>query len=272
MLVELHCHSTRSDGADVAAEVGRRAAGRDLALFALTDHDTCAGHADAAAALPADRVIRGTEVSCTEDGKTVHILCYDATGGDGWAGIESMLAELAAARMLRVRQIGAGLRVRFGLKIDVTAIEAEAERRSVGRPDVAALLLAQGLVTSRDEAFDKFLYDGGPGDPPHRRVSIAELLERVRAAGARASLAHPQLYGDRGVTWLRRHKAAGLDGVEAFYGRHDPDQRARWCKLADDLGLVATGGSDWHGPGTAPDLGVHIPAPYDARLLAWLGR
>lgn len=271
MLVELHCHSTRSDGADAAADVGARAAARDVAVFCLTDHDTCAGHADAAAALPPDRVLRGTEVSCTEDGKTVHILCYD-TGTSGWDGVEALLAELATARRLRVKQIGAGLRVHFGLDVDVTAIEAEAERRSVGRPDVANLLLAQGLVQSRDDAFDRFLYDGGPGDPPHRRVSIAELLERVRAAGARAALAHPSLYGDRGVTWLRRHKDAGLTGVEAFYGRHDPDQRARWCKLADSLGLTACGGSDWHGPGTAPDLGVEIPEPYAAKLLTWLGR
>ncbi len=252
--------------------MGRRAAARDVAVFCLTDHDTCSGTADAAAALPPDRVLRGTEVSCTEDGKTVHILCYDAAGGAGWADLEALLAELAAARMLRVRQIGAALRMRFGLDIDVTAIEAEAERRSVGRPDVAALLLAQGKVSTRDEAFTKFLYDGGPGDPPHRRVSIAELLERVRAAGGRAALAHPNLYADRGVTWLRRHKDAGLTGVEAFYGKHDADLRTRWLKIAADLGLTACGGSDWHGVGTAADVGVEIPSPYSERLLEWLGR
>ena len=91
MLVELHCHSTRSDGTDPAAEVGRRAAARDVALFCLTDHDTCAGTADAAAALPPERVLRGVEVSCTEDGKTVHVLCYDASASAGWADLEALL-------------------------------------------------------------------------------------------------------------------------------------------------------------------------------------
>ena len=270
MLLELHCHSTCSDGAEPAVEVARRAAARDLRLFCLTDHDTCAGSADAAAAF-GPSAMRAVEVSCTEDGRTVHVLAYDTGAGD-WAPVLELLAAQATARVERVRVIGAQLGARFGFALDVAPIVAEAERRSVGRPDVAALLVAQGHATSRDDAFDRFLYDGGPGDPPHRRLSIAELLERVTAAGGRAALAHPHLYGDRGVTWLRRHRAAGLDGVEAFYGHHDPAQQARWLSVAGSLGLVPCGGSDWHGPGTAADVGVDLPSPHAARVLAWLGR
>lgn len=243
-------------------------------MFCLTDHDTCAGHADAVLGLGehAARALRGVEVSCTEDGRTVHVLCYDVAGDARWGDVDALLAELAEARKQRVRVIGANLRVRFGLPVDVEPIVAEAARRSVGRPDVAALLLAQGLVTSRDEAFSKYLYDDGPGDPPHRALSIAELMERVGAAGGRAALAHPHLYADRGVAWLRKHRDAGLSGVEAFYGSYDPGERARWLAVAADLSLTATGGSDWHGPGTARDLGAEIPTPYAERTLAWLGR
>jgi len=271
LLLELHCHSTCSDGAQAAAEVGRRAAERELALFVLTDHDTCAGYADAAAAV-GPRAMRGVEVSCTEDGRTVHVLCYDVVGDARWDAVDALLVELAEARKHRVAVIGAQLRVRFGLDVDVTPIVATAARRSVGRPDVAALLIAQGLASSKDDAFDRFLYDGGPGDPPHRRLSIGELMERVSAAGGRAALAHPHLYGERGVGWLRRHRAAGLGGVEAFYGTYDERERQRWLGVARDLGLVACGGSDWHGPGTARDVGMEIPDAYAAPILAWLGR
>jgi predicted metal-dependent phosphoesterase TrpH len=270
MLLELHCHSTCSDGAEPAVEVARRALARELVLFCLTDHDTCAG-SETVAAEVGPRAMRAVEVSCTEDGKTVHILCYDTGAGD-WAPVQELLTQQAIARVNRVRVIGSQLRLRFGLDVDVTPILAEAERRSVGRPDVAALLVAQGHAKHRDDAFDRFLYDGGPGDPPHRRLPIAELLERVTAAGGRAALAHPHLYGDRGITWLRRHRDAGLGGVEAFYGHYDPGQQARWLSVADKLQLVPCGGSDWHGPGTARDVGIDIPAPHAERILTWLGR
>jgi predicted metal-dependent phosphoesterase TrpH len=269
--IELHCHSTCSDGADLAAAVGERAAARELAVFCLTDHDTCAGCASAAAPVGAV-AIRGVEVSCTEDGRTVHVLCYDAANDERWTAVEARLAELATARMHRVRVIGANLRMHFGLDIDVEPIVAQAATRSVGRPDVANALIAQGLVGSRDEAFSKYLKDGGPGDPPHRRVGIAEILELVRAAGGRASLAHPHVYADRAVTWLRKFRDAGLDGVEVYYGAYDAGERNRWRDVATKLDLIQTGGSDWHGPGTAADLGVEVPDDVGARVLAWLGR
>ncbi len=275
MRIELHCHSTCSDGADAAGAVGDRAARRDLAVFCLTDHDTCGGCAAAAAPVGAV-ALRGVEVSCTEDGRTVHVLCYDAAGASGeparWAAVEARLAELATARMHRVRVIGANLRMRFGISIDVEPIVAAAATRSVGRPDIAAALVAAGVVGSKDEAFTKYLKDGGPGDPPHRRVGIAEILELVRGAGGRAALAHPHVYADRAVTWLKRHRDAGLDGLEVHYGAYDAGERARWRDVATKLDLVATGGSDWHGPGTAADLGVEVPDGDGARVLAWLGR
>lgn len=271
VLVELHCHSTCSDGSAAPAEVGRRAAERAPAVFALTDHDTCAGHSEVSAACAG--ALRAVELTCAEDGRSVHVLVYDAAGDARWAELEALLATQIAARRERLRAIAAKL-FHQGIVLDLEPLLAAAGRehgRAVGRPDIANALVAQGHAASRDEAFDRWLHDGGPADVPLARLSIADGLAAVRAVGARASLAHPHQHGERAGRMLRRHVAAGLDGVEAFYGRYDPGERARWLGLADDLKLCATGGSDWHGEdGVA--LGVEIPDERGRRLLAWLGR
>ena len=121
------------------------------------------------------------------------------------------------------------------------------------------------------EAFDRWLHDGGAADVPLARLSIADGLAAVRAVGARASLAHPHQHGDKGKKLLRRFHKEGLDGVEAYYGRYDAAERDRWLRLADELKLTATGGSDWHGEPSA-GLGVEIPDARGQALLAWLGR
>ena len=271
MLVELHCHSTCSDGSAAPAEVGRRAAARAPAVFALTDHDTCAGYAPAAAACPA--MVRAVELTCSEDGRSVHVLVYDAAGDARWAELETLLAAQVAARRERLRAIAAKL-FHHGVVLDVEPILAAAGRehgRAVGRPDVAAALVAQGHCASRDEAFDRWLHDGGAADVPLARLSIADGLAVVRAVGARASLAHPHQHGDRAGRMLRRHARDGLSGVEAYYGRYDAGERGRWLAIADELGLCATGGSDWHGE-EGVMLGVEIPDERGKSLLGWLGR
>lgn len=269
MLVELHCHSTWSDGTAPVAEVVARALRRAPALLALTDHDTCAGHAELAASIPG--AVRACELTCVEERRTVHVLVYDAAQDDRWHDLEVLLAEQVAARRERLHAIAAKL-FHQGVVLDVAPILARAAAgKVVGRPDVAAALVAQGVVASRDEAFSRWLHDGGLADVPLARLSIADGLAAVRAAGARASLAHPHQHGDRGPRYLRRYRAEGLDGIEAFYGRYDPGERGRWLRLADELGLVATGGSDWHGEPEG-DLAVSIPDERGARLAAWLGR
>ncbi len=271
LIVELHCHSTCSDGAATPAEVGRRAAARAPVLFALTDHDTCAGHAAVATAVPT--AVRAVELTCHEDGRSVHVLVYDAAGDQRWAEFEVLLATQAAARRERLRAISARL-FRLGIVLDVEPIlaaAAAAHGRVVGRPDIAAALVAQGVATSRDDAFTRWLHDGGPADVPLARLGIADGLAAVRAVGARASLAHPHQHGDRAGKMLRRFAKEGLDGVEAFYGRYDRGERGRWLKIADGLGLCATGGSDWHGEDGA-GLGVEIPDERGQALLGWLGR
>jgi len=274
MRVDLHCHSTCSDGTDAPAAVGARARERAVALFCLTDHDTCAGHADAAsahggaprAAAGGAIVIRGAEISCDDDERTVHVLAYD-TGG-AWAELETRLDAMRDARRSRLRVMAERL-ARRGMRVDVEPILAAAGTRSVGRPDLARALVEQGHVSSVKEAFSRWLYDGGPGDAPGHRLPIAEALALGRAVGARMALAHPHHLGDRAGRLARRFRKEGLDGIEAYYAAYDPTERGRWLKLAGDLDLVCTAGSDRHAAGDF-DLGVELPDDRAERLLAWL--
>lgn len=265
MRFELHCHSTCSDGTEPASAVAARAAERGVAVFALTDHDTCAG-----TGLPAGdaRSIRAVELSCDDGGRTIHVLAYDR-GGD-WAALEARLAGVREARKNRLRVMAAKLAQR-GVRIDVEPLVAEAERRSVGRPDLARAMVAMKAASSMKDAFARHLYDGGPVDTPNRALPLDEALAIGRAAGAAMALAHPHLYDERGVALLRKHRGDGLTGVEAFYAGYAPRERARWLAVADQLGLVCTGGSDWHGPEEATaQVGVELPADRADALLRWL--
>src|SRR5688572_6351932 len=194
---ELHCHSTCSDGTEDATKVAARAAERGVAVFALTDHDTCAATGLAVAGA---RSIRAVEMSCDDNGKTIHVLAYDR-GGD-WASLEARLESVRVARKNRMRVMAARLAQR-GIKVDVEPLIAEADRRSVGRPDLARLMVAAGAASSMKDAFARHLYDGGPVDVPHSALPLVEALAVGRAAGAAMSLAHPHLYEDRAAAMLK---------------------------------------------------------------------
>ena len=264
MRFELHCHSTRSDGTEAAERVAARAGERGVAVFALTDHDTCT-HVELASA----RVLRGVEISCDDpqSGRTIHVLAYDR-GGAGWADLEAKLGELAEARRNRLRVMAARLAQR-GVRIDVEALLKRPG--SVGRPDLARAMVEARAASSMKDAFARHLYDGGPVDVPHRMLALPDALALGRAAGAAMSLAHPHTYDHLSVALLRRHHRDGLAGVEAFYAGYDPGERARWTELADELGLTCTGGSDWHGPEEATSqVGVDVPDERAARLCEFL--
>jgi hypothetical protein len=271
MRFELHCHSTCSDGTEAPERVAARAAERGVEVFALTDHDTCAG--TEAAALPSGRTLRAAEISCDEPstGRTIHVLAYDR-GGAGWADLETKLVSLRLARRNRMRVMGARLAQR-GIRVDVEPLIAGAESsgRTLGRPDLARLMVAQGEVASVKEAFTRHLYDGGPVDVPHHALALPDALALGRAAGAAMSLAHPHLYDHLGIALLKQHRADGLVGVEAFYGVYDPRERARWVDLAAELDLVCTAGSDWHGPDDATaQVGIDVPDGHAGCLCDWL--
>jgi predicted metal-dependent phosphoesterase TrpH len=272
MRLEMHCHSTASDGADAPAAVGRQAAAGGLALFCLTDHDTCAGWAEAAEAFGSTgAALCGVEVSACEEGRTVHLLVYDA-GRDGtWAALGERLADQALARRTRMREMLARLAGR-GVAVALADVEAEAAGAVLGRPHLARALVRGGHVSSVAEAFDRWLADGGAADVPLARLAVADALELARAAGARVSLAHPHTHGPvRAADLVRRYRAAGLEGLEAWYAAYSPREREDWLAMARDLGAVVTAGSDYHGvPEVAAGVGVELPEPYAARLLAWL--
>lgn len=262
---ELHCHSTCSDGTEEATAVAARAAERGVGVFALTDHDTCA-----ATGLPVAnaRSIRAVEMSCDNRGRTVHVLAYDR-GGD-WASLVARLESVRVARKNRLRTMAARLAMR-GITLDIEPLLADADRRSVGRPDLARAMVAAGKASSMKDAFSRHLYDGGPVDVPHSALPIEEALAAGRAAGAAMALAHPHLYDDRSFALVRRFKSEGLTGIEAFYGAYDPRERQRWIDLADAEGLVCTAGSDWHGPEEAScAVGVDLDDARSDALLRWL--
>jgi len=265
MRFELHCHSTCSDGTESPEQVAARAAERGVAVFALTDHDTCAGSAVTVAGA---RVLRAVEISCDDGGRTVHVLAFDR--GGAWDALETRLGAVREARRNRVRVMAARL-ARRGIALDIEPLVADADRRSIGRPDLARAMVAAGAASSVKDAFARHLYDGGPVDVPHQGLSLAEAVGLGRDAGAAMSLAHPHLYDERSAHYLRRHKADGLTGIEAFYGAYDPRERARWIAVADQLGATCTGGSDWHGPEAAnASPGIDLPEDRSAALLAWL--
>ena len=274
MRFELHCHSNCSDGTEPPARVAARALERNVDVFALTDHDTCAGSAEARLPAGNGHTLRAVEISCDEPatGRTIHVLAYDR-GGMGWSELEAKLADLRTARRNRMRVMAARLLQR-GIKVDVEPMIADAERsgRTLGRPDLARLLVKAGAVTSMKEAFSRHLHDGGPVDVPHKALTLPDALALGRAAYAAMSLAHPHLYDDLGARLLKQHCAEGLEGVEAYYGVYNAAERGRWIQIADELDLVCTGGSDWHGPDDANvQPGVDIPEDRARALTDWLG-
>lgn len=264
MLIELHCHSTASDGEDSPSAVAQRAAARGVQLFALTDHDSCRGSDDAQ--VPGARMVRGVELSCDDEGRTIHILAYDR--GGPWQQMLARLEDVREARRRRFRVMVARLEQR-GVKVNGEAILEAAGERAVGRPDLARAMVASGTASSFRDAFRRHLFDNGPVDVAHRELPLPEALALGRACGAGMALAHPHLYGDHGELLLRRHRDDGLTAVEAFYGAYDHQERNHWVEVARHLGLVCTAGSDYHKPGD-PLPGVELPAKYVDPLLAWL--
>jgi len=265
--IELHCHSTCSDGTESPDAVAARAALRGVAVFALTDHDTCAGTGVAVAGA---RSLRAVELSCDHDGRTVHVLAYErgTSDGAGWQRLEHRLAAVRVARKHRLRVMAAKLEQR-GIRIDVEPLLAVAEQRAIGRPDLARAMVAAGAATSKQDAFARHLYDGGPVDVPHRNLPLDEAVALGRDVGAALALAHPHLYDDRAYAILERHR--DITGIEAYAGYYDGRERTRWLALADRLQLACTAGSDWHGPEQAQaQIGVDLPDERAAALLRWL--
>jgi 3',5'-nucleoside bisphosphate phosphatase len=275
MRIELHCHSTHSDGSHAAGEVARMAARAGVELFWLTDHDTWAGYEETRAVLEEQGVVvlRGMELSCREFGRTVHVLLYGIDDGPGLDTLQRRLDRVHEDRCSRITRICARLAA-LGVQIDADAVLAGAEGRVPGRPDVARALVAAGVCNSPRDAFNRFLRDGGPADVPIERLSVADGVALGREAGARMSLAHPHTLGHYHLVrqLFVRLKDEGLDGIEAYYGKYAAAETIGWLRLAHELDLVATGGSDFHGD-MSPDVTrpvIELPPARAQALREWL--
>jgi predicted metal-dependent phosphoesterase TrpH len=271
MRIDLHTHSSVSDGTDTPAELVVKAREAGLDVVALTDHDTFAGLDEAA--LAAERlgveVVRGMELSCTRQGNSVHLLAY---GADPAAlGLAEEMAKVRGGRMGRLAGV---LRRLAELGVPVTEEQVLAEvgnSPSVGRPHIADAMVRAGHVRDRTEAFDRFLADGGPAHVARYAIDVERGIDLVHQAGGVAVIAHPWGRG-REATLPAEFLSAltaehGLDGIEVDHHDHDAETRARLRLLADELGLLATGSSDYHGTGKINhDLGsiTTDPAVYAA--------
>jgi predicted metal-dependent phosphoesterase TrpH len=202
------------------------------------------------------------------------VLLLGLQPGPGLDRLGTEVADLQRRRRERVVEICARFR-RWNIQLEPEAVFAEAREGVPGRPHVAAALMKAGVVRTVREAFDRFLRDGGPADVPGPRLPVVRGVELGRQAGARVSLAHPHSAGtpDNARPLLERAREAGLGGIEAFYGPYTRQEQAPWIQLADALGLVATTGSDYHGPVMTPEIprpGSALAPPYAERLRDWL--
>jgi predicted metal-dependent phosphoesterase TrpH len=262
---DLHTHSRRSDGTDTPAELVRAAAAADLDVVALTDHDSAAGWPEAVAAARETGIgfVPGIEISCALEGRGVHLLAYGVDPDH--PRLRAELLEVLAGRNHRLPAILSRLND-LGMAVsedDVRAVSGEAE--ALGRPHVADALVAAGAVADRTEAFARYLSPGRPAYVLRRAVPLRTMIGLVAAAGGASVLAHPWARGSRRVLTpdaVASLAADGLAGVEAWHRDQSADDAVQLLALADDLDLVATGSSDYHGTGKVNhELGCHTTPP-----------
>jgi 3',5'-nucleoside bisphosphate phosphatase len=249
--IDLHTHSRASDGTDTPAELVERAAALGLSAVALTDHDTLSGLDEAAEAArrAGIRLVEGTELSVEHDGLKIHMLVHFIEPGPG--PLQDRLAELREGRTTRNARIVARLD-ELGYEITEDDVRAEAGGEAVGRPHIADALVAKGYFASRAEAFDGLLGDGGAAYVQRLRLTAGDAIALATASGAVATVAHPYTIDRNAATYpplFAELRGLGLSGLEAYYPEHPAELRIHLADLATDLGLVPTGGSDYHGTG-----------------------
>jgi 3',5'-nucleoside bisphosphate phosphatase len=244
--VDLHAHTTASDGVLSPEKLVELAAERRIEVLAVTDHDTVDAIAPSSVRASAlgVTIVPGVELSTTECGVEVHVLGYGVDPQD--RDLRDALADLASARVRRITAMIQKIRD-AGYPIDGDAVLAQASAGSIGRPHVARALIAIGVVGSVDEAFDRFLTPGRPGWVPRDRFTPEQAVQLLDTHQVVPVLAHPLSTKDvRGI--LRRLIPIGLRGMEAWYGEYSARQRESLHAIAIEHDLIATGGSDYHGP------------------------
>ncbi|MFN0170900.1 MAG: PHP domain-containing protein [Bryobacteraceae bacterium] len=246
-MIDLHTHTTESDGTLTPEELVEAAVGGNLEALSITDHDTLSGH-DLAAPLAKERgleLVCGIELSTKLNGRTVHLLGYFLHQPPNEA-FRGWLSEMQASRRDRNLRLAARLRS-LGIEITIEEVEKRGKRMA-GRPHFAQIMLEKGYVSSLQEAFDEYLDESAKGYVDRLEPQLQEGIERIRAGGGISSIAHPVRIRS---TDLRRAvgqmKDAGLDAIEVFHTDHSPADTQRFLGYAREFDLGVTGGSDFHG-------------------------
>jgi hypothetical protein len=263
--VDLHLHSTASDGTEAPTSVVRKAADAGLAGVSLTDHDTVAGFEEAAreAERQGVRLLVGAEMSANEPGRSIHLLAYAFDPTD--PGLLGYMDEYREERVRRARAIVDRLQ-ELGVALPYEAVERQAVGGLPTRAHIGRALVEEGLLRDERAAFRRYLSRGRPAFVDKRPTPPAEVIDRVHAAGGVVLVAHPGR--EHSVADIRRWIEQGLDGVEVLHPSHDEGMRRALRSLAQEEGLLMAGGSDWHGRDRA-----HEAAPGSQEVpLEWLER
>ena len=265
--IDLHVHTTTSDGAYSPGKIVELAWEKGIRILAITDHDTTRGLEEAAAKTiqyPLD-LIPGIELSTIHHDQEVHILGYYIRPDN--PDLRDTLDFLADSRLNRVRRMADRLK-NCGIDISFEEVMAKGDPAgSLGRPHVALALIEKGVVKTIEEAFNKYLNPGRPGYVPRHKISPVEAITLIKKAGGIPVLAHPGINLQHGL--LPSCLGAGLQGMEVYYPQHDRETERKLLIMAEKLGLIITGGSDFHGhePQEWQYFGeIKVPPPTIRRL------
>lgn len=264
MKIDLHTHSTFSDGTDSPTQLMHEAVISGLDVIALTDHDTTAGWSEAIKARRGKlQLVLGAEISClTDQGKSVHIgaLLFD----ENYEPIKKALELSRDDRIPRMEKMVALLQA-DGFEISMIDVEAaRSDGATLGRPHLADALVAKGIVPNRDVAFEKYLNNDSKYYVSHLAPTPAEAIKLIKAAGGVSVISHvfSSFRGEKLDTdFFENWVAAGLNAIEVDHRDHNPTEREILRRIAIDLGLGVTGSSDYHGDGKLNLLGENSTAP-----------
>ncbi len=268
--IELHCHTTSSDGTLSPTELVERAVGRKIGHLAITDHDTVGGLAEARQAA-GDRLelISGIEVSSYYHHREVHVLGYFFDAED--SRLLEFLEAMQNARKTRMQQMLDRLAA-MKIQISLEEVMQQAEGDSVGRPHLADAMVARKLVVDRQHAFEAYLGNGGPIYVPRRTVTVTEAIDMLKSCGAAVVLAHPGLLYSRAMA--AELLELPFDGVEVWHPAHQKKDQKRFLRMARSREKIPTGGSDFHEPGSSarPELGSMRVPPETVEMLRQAAR
>lgn len=247
-VVDLHSHTRASDGALTPRELVRLAAAHGVRVLAITDHDSTEGLAEAfeeARSHAGLTIVPGVEINCDVQGGEVHILGYFVDDEADW--FRGFLATQREQRIGRVYKIAERL-AELGMPIDPREVLELAGEGAAGRPHVAQVLVTRGYVRTMREAFDRYLHANGPANVPRQRLTPVEAVRLIRRARGVPVFAHPGIAGRDAM--IPELVSAGMLGIEVYYQEHTPADTKAYLEVCQSFGLVATGGSDYHGTQT----------------------